>query len=93
MNIGSDLSFFSLIMGASLPVQLVMIILIFASIISWKFIYLKIKFLKRSEETINQNLATGEVEIKIQEIEVLSSSRSILNNDRTDLVSILIKSG
>ena len=50
MNIGSDLSFFSLIMGASLPVQLVMIILIFASIISWKFIYLKIKFLKRSEE-------------------------------------------
>ena len=50
MNIGSDLSFFSLIMGASLPVQLVMIILVFASIISWKFIYLKIKFLKRSEE-------------------------------------------
>ena len=33
--------------------------------------------LKRSEETINQNLATGEVEIKIQEIEVLSSSEVI----------------
>jgi biopolymer transport protein TolQ len=41
MNIGSDLSFFSLIMGASLPVQLVMLILIAASVVSWKFIYLK----------------------------------------------------
>ena len=50
MNIGSDLSFFTLIMGASLPVQFVMFILVLASIISWKFIYLKIKFLKLSEE-------------------------------------------
>ena len=49
MNIGSDLSFFTLIMGASLPVQFVMFILVLASIISWKFIYLKIKFLKLIE--------------------------------------------
>ena len=54
MNIGSDLSFFSLILGASLPVQLVMLILILASIISWKFIYLKIKFLKMSEENAKE---------------------------------------
>ena len=54
MNIGSDLSFFSLIFGASLPVQLVMVILIGASIVSWKFIYLKVKFLKESEENAQE---------------------------------------
>ena len=54
MNIGSDLSFFSLIFGASLPVQLVMLILIAASVISWKFIYLKVKFLKESEENAQE---------------------------------------
>jgi len=54
MNIGSDLSFFSLIFGASLPVQLVMLILIVASIVSWKFIYLKVKFLKESEENAQE---------------------------------------
>ena len=43
MIVGSDLSFFSLILGASLPVQIVMLILIFASGMSWKYIYLKIK--------------------------------------------------
>jgi len=54
MNIGSDMSFFSLILGASLPVQLVMLILVMASIVSWKFIYLKIKVLKDSEENTNE---------------------------------------
>ena len=54
MNIGSDMSFFSLILGASLPVQLVMLILVMASIVSWKFIYLKIKVLKESEENTNE---------------------------------------
>ena len=48
MNIGSDLSFFSLVFGASIPVQLVMLILLFASIVSWKYIYLKIKILKET---------------------------------------------
>ena len=43
MTIGSDLSFFSLIWGASLPVQAVMLILVIASMASWKIIYLKIK--------------------------------------------------
>ena len=54
MSIGNDMSFFSLILGASLPVQLVMLILILASIISWKFIYLKVKVLKDSEENTNE---------------------------------------
>jgi biopolymer transport protein TolQ len=52
--VGSDLSFFSLILGASLPVQIVMLILIFASGMSWKYIYLKIKVLKITEENTNE---------------------------------------
>lgn len=52
--IGSDLSFFSLILGASLPVQIVMLILIFASGMSWKYIYLKIKVLKSTEENTDE---------------------------------------
>ena len=50
MNIGSDLSFFSLIWEASLPVQAVMLILVIASLASWKIIYLKIKTLKMAEQ-------------------------------------------
>ena len=52
--VGSDLSFFSLILGASLPVQIVMLILILASGMSWKYIYLKIKVLKITEENTNE---------------------------------------
>ncbi|MDB4039826.1 protein TolQ [Methylophilaceae bacterium] len=54
MMVGSDLSFFSLILGASLPVQIVMLILIFASGMSWKYIYLKIKVLKSTEENTDE---------------------------------------
>lgn len=54
MIVGSDLSFFSLILGASLPVQIVMLILIFASGMSWKYIYLKIKVLKITEENTDK---------------------------------------
>ena len=54
MMVGSDLSFFSLILGASLPVQIVMIILIFASGMSWKYIYLKIKVLNITEENTDE---------------------------------------
>ena len=50
MNIGSDLSFFSLIWEASLPVQAVMLILVIASMASWKIIYLKIRTLKMAEQ-------------------------------------------
>ena len=52
--VGSDLSFFSLILGASLPVQIVMLILIFASGMSWKYIYLKIKVLKSTEKNTDE---------------------------------------
>jgi len=52
--VGSDLSFFSLILGASLPVQFVMLILILASGMSWKYIYLKIKVLKITEENTDE---------------------------------------
>ena len=52
--VGSDLSFFSLILGASLPVQMVMVILIFASGMSWKYIYLKIKVLKSTEKNTDE---------------------------------------
>ena len=50
MTIGSDLSLFSLIWEASLPVQAVMLILVIASMASWKIIYLKIKTLKMAEQ-------------------------------------------
>ena len=50
MTIGSDLSFFSLIWDESLPVQAVMLILVIASMASWKIIYLKIKTLKMAEQ-------------------------------------------
>ena len=50
----NDLSFFSLILGASLPVQIVMLILILASGMSWKYIYLKIKVLKITEENTDE---------------------------------------
>ena len=35
------------------------------------------KVLKRSEETINKDLPTGEVEIKIQELEILSEAQEL----------------
>ena len=45
-----DLSFLSLIMGASIPVQIVMLILILASLFSWKYIFIKVKTIKAAEE-------------------------------------------
>ena len=50
MNVNGDLSFVSLIMGASIPVQIVMLILILASLFSWKYIFIKIKTMKAAEE-------------------------------------------
>jgi len=50
MSLGGDLSFLSLVMGASIPVQLVMLILIAASVLSWKYIFIKIKTIKNAEE-------------------------------------------
>ena len=54
MIVGSDLSFFSLIWGASLPVQVVMLILLIASAVSWKYIYLKVKILRVVENNTDE---------------------------------------
>lgn len=49
MNASSDMSFLSLVAGASLPVQLVMIILVITSLFSWWYIFIKVAILKRAE--------------------------------------------
>ena len=49
MNVAHDMSFLSLISGASLPVQLVMLILLITSLASWWYIFIKIFSLKRAE--------------------------------------------
>ena len=54
MNVNGDLSFLSLIMGASIPVQIVMLILIFASLFSLKYIFIKIKTIKTAEENAEE---------------------------------------
>ena len=50
----SDLSIFTLIKEASLVVQIVMGILILASVVSWTFIFSKYREIKRAEETSEQ---------------------------------------
>lgn len=54
MSINGDLSFLSLVFGASIPVQIVMLILILASVFSWKYIYIKIKSLKLAEDNASE---------------------------------------
>jgi biopolymer transport protein TolQ len=49
MNVAHDMSFLSLISGASLPVQLVMLILLLTSLASWWYIFIKVFSLKRAE--------------------------------------------
>lgn len=50
MQASSDLSLLSLIGNASLPVQIVMLILLGASILSWTYIFSKRAALKRADE-------------------------------------------
>jgi len=50
MNASSDMSFFTLIAGASLPVQLVMLILLITSLFSWWYIFIKVATIKRAEK-------------------------------------------
>ena len=54
MNVNGDLSLLSLIMGASIPVQIVMLILILASLFSWKYIFIKVKTIKAAEENAEE---------------------------------------
>ncbi len=48
MNVAQDMSVFSLISGATLPVQAVMVLLLFASLVSWWYIFLKVISLSRA---------------------------------------------
>jgi biopolymer transport protein TolQ len=52
MNVGiaDEMSFFTLIAGASLPVQLVIAILIITSFFSWWYIFIKVSTIKRAEK-------------------------------------------
>ena len=52
MNVGvaNDMSFFTLILGASLPVQMVMVILLMTSLFSWWYIFIKVATIKRAEK-------------------------------------------
>jgi biopolymer transport protein TolQ len=45
----TDMSIVALISGASVPVQLVMLILVLASLVSWWYIFIKVFTLKRSD--------------------------------------------
>ncbi len=49
MSVANDMSLFTLISGASLPVQLVMVILLITSIFSWWYIFIKVATIKRAE--------------------------------------------
>ena len=49
MSVANDMSLFSLIAGASLPVQLVMVILLITSLFSWWYIFIKVATIKRAE--------------------------------------------
>lgn len=52
-ELGQDLSLLHLIINASLPVQLVMVILLFASMMSWWYIFIKMFALKRALTVTN----------------------------------------
>ena len=49
MTVANDMSLFTLITGASLPVQLVMLILLITSLFSWWYIFIKVATIKRAE--------------------------------------------
>ncbi len=49
MNVANDMSLLTLISGASLPVQLVMLILLITSLFSWWYIFIKVATIKRAE--------------------------------------------
>ena len=54
MNVVNDLSFLSLITGATIPVQLVILILLTASGFSWWYIFIKVSVLKSAELSVDE---------------------------------------
>ena len=62
MNAAADMSLMTLLTGASLPVQLVMVILLIVSIVSWWYIFIKVMTIGRAEkeaETFEHTFWTG----------------------------------
>jgi biopolymer transport protein TolQ len=49
MTVANDMSLLTLIIGASLPVQAVMVILLITSLFSWWYIFIKVATIKRAE--------------------------------------------
>lgn len=49
MNVTQDMSVISLIGGATLPVQLVMLLLLLASLVSWWYIFIKVTMISRAD--------------------------------------------
>lgn len=49
MSVANDMSLFSLIAGASAPVQAVLVILLITSLFSWWYIFIKVATIKRAE--------------------------------------------
>ncbi len=49
MNVTQDMSVISLISGATLPVQLVMLLLLIASLVSWWYIFIKVTMISRAD--------------------------------------------
>lgn len=49
VSVANDMSIFSLVAGASLPVQAVLVVLIITSLFSWWYIFIKLATIKRAE--------------------------------------------
>ncbi|MFW5440482.1 MAG: protein TolQ [Methylophilaceae bacterium] len=54
MNVTDDMSLFSLVVGASLPVQIVMVILMITSIFSWWYIFIKVFTINSAESNADK---------------------------------------
>lgn len=61
-SVAADMSIYSLIAGASMPVQIVMMILFITSLVSWWYIFIKVSAIRRAEksaEEFENNFWTG----------------------------------
>ena len=47
--VDNDMSIFTLVVGASLPVQMVLVVLLITSLFSWWYIFIKVATIKRAE--------------------------------------------
>jgi biopolymer transport protein TolQ len=54
MSVANDMSLITLISGASVPVQIVMVILLITSLFSWWYIFIKVFTVKNAEKNADQ---------------------------------------